>query len=217
MAEDNLDELSREELIKRIGELEQRDPSVQESGEQGGEQEAPARKKSRVGDLLAVIRNVCISMIVAAAAVVLLVYFAFPVVRIYGSSMSSTLVDGDIVITRRTTELERGDVCAFYSGSKILCKRIIGLEGDVIEIDKEGTVYVNGGELDEPYLKGKSLGECNIEFPYTVPDDSYFVLGDNRRVSIDSRNTAVGCVSEEQVVGRLLFCVLPFPSFGKIR
>ena len=237
MAEKKLEELSREDLIGMVGELEQRNHSLQERIDHIQEEKSGGKadndgeandakedakdvgtvpKKSRAKDYLAVLRNACITFLVTAAVVVLVVYFAFPVVRIYGSSMSSTLVDGDIVITRRTTKFERGDVCAFTSGNRTLCKRVIGLEGDVIEIDKNGNVFVNDVELDEPYLKGKSLGECNIEFPYTVPEDCYFVLGDNRRVSIDSRNTVIGCVSEEQMVGRLMFCVLPFPSFGKI-
>lgn len=223
MAENKFDDFSRDDLIRRIEELEENSESVDVgqssdmSGDDSSAQESSPQKRGRVGDYLAVLRTAVISMVTAAAVVVLVAYFFFPVMRIYGSSMSSTLVDGDIVISHRTTELEPGDICAFYSGSRILCKRVIGLEGDVIEIDEKGTVFVNGTELDEPYLKGKSLGDCNIEFPFTVPEDSYFVLGDNRRESIDSRNTVIGCISKEQMVGRLLFCILPFPSFGKIK
>ena len=162
------------------------------------------------------LRNVCLVMLVVAAVLVLVVNFVFPVLRIYGSSMSATLVDGDIVVARKTTKLDYGDVCAFYGGSRILCKRVIGLAGDEINIDEEGNVFVNGEALDEPYLKGKSLGDCDVEFPLTVPENSYFVLGDNRRASVDSRNNIIGCVPREQVVGKLLFCFLPFPSMGKI-
>lgn len=176
----------------------------------------PAKKHARLKAYLKILRNVCAWLIVAAAAVVLIVHFAFPVMRIYGSSMSSTLVDGDIVIAHKTTELDRGDICAFYYGSQILCKRVIGLGGDVIEISAEGTVYVNGEELEEPYLKGKSLGDCDIEFPFTVPEGSYFVLGDNRRVSIDSRHDEIGCIEKDQMLGELVFCVLPLPSFGNL-
>lgn len=174
-------------------------------------------KKSRAKAYFKIFRTVCSSLIVAAAVVVLVVYFLFPVMRIYGSSMSSTLVDGDIVIAHKTTKLDRGDICAFYYGNQMLCKRVIGLAGDSIEIKTDGTVYVNGEELDEPYLKGKSLGDCDIEFPYIVPDGNYFVLGDNRRVSIDSRHDAIGCIPEEQMVGELVFCILPLPSFGTIK
>lgn len=174
------------------------------------------KKRGRFRATLKILRTVLITLVVTAAAVVLIVNFIFPVMRIYGSSMSSTLVDGDIVIALKTTKLKRGDICAFRYEDRILCKRVIGLEGDVIDIDKEGTVFINGEMLDEPYLKGKSLGDCNITFPFTVPADSYFVLGDNRRTSLDSRNTVIGCIPEEDVVGRLLFCIMPFPSFGKI-
>lgn len=180
-------------------------------------EEISAPKQSRTKAYLKILRTVCSSLIVAAAAVVLIVHFVFPVMRIYGSSMSSTLVDGDIVIARKTTKLERGDICAFYYGNQILCKRVIGLAGDTIVIDPDGTVYVNGEELDEPYLKGRSRGECDIEFPYIVPDGYYFVLGDNRRVSIDSRHDEIGCIAEDQMVGKLVFCVLPLPSFGTIK
>lgn len=237
MAENNFEDLSRDDFVRQTDTLEDENvsqedrlilsseadedvvsPKPKSSGKRKGSAKKRSRKKhSRVRDYLAVLRAVIASMVTAAAVVVLVVYFFFPVMRIYGSSMSSTLVDGDIVISQKTTELQPGDICAFYSGSRILCKRVIGLEGDVIEIDDKGTVFVNGAEIYEPYLKGRSLGECNIEFPFTVPEDSYFVLGDNRRESIDSRNTAIGCISKEQMVGRLLFCVLPFPSFGKIK
>ncbi len=175
------------------------------------------RKKRTLKEYLKMLRTVCATLIVAAAAVVLLVNFVFPVMRIYGSSMSATLVDGDIVVAHKTTKLGYGDVCAFYSGSRILCKRVIGLAGDEVNIDEDGTVYVNGKALEEPYLKGKSLGDCDVEFPLTVPENSYFVLGDNRRASVDSRNNIIGCVPREQVVGKLLFCLLPFPSMGKIQ
>ena len=164
-----------------------------------------------------ILRNMLLSMLVTAAAVMLTVQFVFPIMRIYGSSMSSTVIDGDIVIAHKTTALNRGDVCAFNYDGKILCKRVIGVADDVIDMDENGTVFLNGEVLDEPYLKGKNLGSCDVVFPVTVPENSYFVLGDNRRNSIDSRNMMIGCISEEQVVGRLLFCILPLPSFGAIK
>lgn len=182
-----------------------------------GAADAPAVRKERRGSALRILARVCSWLTVSAAVVVLTVSFAFPVMRIYGSSMSSTLVDGDIVIAKKTTHLEQGDICAFNYGSRILVKRVIGLSGDVIDISTDGTVYVNGAVLDEPYLKSKGLGDCDIEFPFTVPEESYFVLGDNRRSSLDSRNAVIGCVSYEQLVGKLLFCVLPIPSFGRIK
>lgn len=236
MAEKDREKLSREDLVQLVKELEEQNLSLkeriesleterqeeaaedpEECADEDSESDSSDKRKKRAKDYLAIVRNVGITLLVTASVVVLVVYFAFPVVRIYGNSMSATLVDGDIVIAHRTTKLDRGDICAFSSGNRVLCKRVIGLEGDVVDIDKFGTVSVNGEELVEPYLKGKSLGECNIDFPYTVPEGCYFVLGDNRRVSIDSRHTVIGCVSEEQMVGKLEFCILPFPSFGKIK
>lgn len=178
--------------------------------------EAPPEKHRRGKALLRIAGRVFTSLLITAAAVVLVVNFAFPVVKIYGSSMGSTLVAGDVVIAQKTTKLQQGDICAFNYGSNVLCKRVIGLEGDIIEISGEGEVLVNGNALEEPYLKNKNLGNCDIEFPFVVPKSSYFVLGDNRRNSVDSRSKMIGCVSEEQVVGRLIFRILPIPSLGKI-
>ena len=139
-----------------------------------------------------------------------------PVLQIYGSSMAPTLSDRDIVLTLKTSKFESGDVIAFYYNNKILVKRVIAQAGDWIDITPEGDVYVNGELLDEPYLDEKALGDCNIELPYQVPESRIFVMGDHRSVSVDSRNTAVGCVAEEQIVGKLIFRVWPFDLFGKI-
>lgn len=168
------------------------------------------------GARLRILYRVFSALVTAAAIIVLMINFAFPIMRVYGTSMSGSLADGDIVIAQKTTELAQGDICVFYFGGRMHCKRVIGLAGDVIEIDEEGTVTINGTELVESYLKNKSLGQCDIEFPYTVPNDAYFVLGDNRRSSIDSRSKVIGNVTEEQVVGRLIFCIYPFLNFGKI-
>lgn len=204
-----LDEVK--EQSQNLGEL-SNEPDSEEKTE-GGSNPDTSTKRRRY---LRVLRNVIVWLVVAAAVVTLVVNYVFPVMRIYGSSMSSTLVDGDIVIARKTTNLKHGDICAFYSGSRVLCKRVIGIGGDEIKIDKDGTVFVNGKTLDEPYLKSKSLGDSDVEYPLTVPKDSYFVLGDNRRTSVDSRNSVIGCVSSEQIVGKLLFCILPLPNFGMI-
>ena len=139
-----------------------------------------------------------------------------PVLQLYGSSMSPTLEDGGIVFTVKTSNMEPGDIISFYYNNKILVKRVICGPGDWINIDADGTVYVNGTELDEPYITEKAFGDCNIELPYQVPDGRVFVMGDHRATSVDSRNTAVGCVAEEQIVGKVIFQVWPFHKFGMV-
>ena len=155
-------------------------------------------------------------LISAAAAAVLVAMLWLPVLQIYGSSMTPTLDDGQIVLSWKTRKLESGQIVAFYYNNKILVKRVIAHAGDWVNIDADGTVYVNGQMLDEPYLTEKALGECDIELPYQVPENMVFVMGDHRATSIDSRNTAVGCVEEEQVVGRLVVRIWPFDNFGVI-
>ena len=154
-------------------------------------------------------------IIVVAAAAVLLATLMFPVLRIYGTSMTPTLNEGDIVVSVKGTNLKRGDVIVFYYNNKILCKRLIGKPGDWIDIDKNGNVSVNNVQLDETYLPEKALGDCNIELPYQVPENRYFVMGDHRSVSVDSRNTQIGCISEEQIVARIIFSIFPFHSINK--
>jgi len=130
-----------------------------------------------------------------------------PVLRIYGSSMSPTLQDGQIVVSIKSSRFEPGDIAAFYHGNKLLIKRYIAGPGQWVDIDENGNVFVDGSLLDEPYLMEKAYGQTNIELPYQVPDERYFLMGDNRDVSVDSRNTTVGCVSTEQIVGKVIFNV----------
>ena len=127
--------------------------------------------------------------------------------------MEHTLNNGDIVVLVKSKSFDRGDLCGFSYSNKILIKRIIGLPGDIIEIDSEGTVTVNGSVLDEPYVTEKALGECDIEFPYEVPEEQYFIMGDRRVSSIDSRSTVIGCVSREQIIGRIFFKIWPLNEF----
>ena len=155
-------------------------------------------------------------LVVVAALAVLVATLLMPVLQIYGSSMTPTLVDGDIVLSIKTSKFEPGDVVAFYYNNKILVKRVIAVSGDWVDITEDGDVYVNSKKLEEPYLEEKALGSCNIELPYQVPESRIFVRGDHRSVSVDSRNTAVGPVAEEQIVGRLEFRVWPLKLFGAI-
>ena len=162
------------------------------------------------------LRSTVYTLITVAAVAVLVATLWLPVLEIYGSSMTPTLDDGQIVLSWKTRKLESGQIVAFYYNNKILVKRVIAHAGDWVNIDADGTVYVNGQMLDEPYLAEKALGECDIELPYQVPENMVFVMGDHRATSIDSRNTAVGCVEEEQIVGRLIVRVWPFDNFGVI-
>lgn len=154
------------------------------------------------------------ALVTVAAAAVLVATLLLPVLRIYGSSMTPTLSDGQIVVSVKTGSMEPGDVVAFSYNNKILIKRVICGAGDWVDIRDDGTVLVNGEVLDEPYLTEKALGNCDITLPYQVPDGRVFVMGDHRATSVDSRSTAVGCVAQEQIVGRIVFRVWPLEDFG---
>ena len=147
---------------------------------------------------------------IVAAVAVLIATLILPVLQIEGTSMEPTLVNGDIVLLTKTTNFNRGELCGFSWNNKLLIKRVIGIPGDWIEIDTDGTVYLNGEKLDEPYAQQLAVGECDLEFPYQVPQEQYFVLGDMRESSIDSRNTLIGCVEKDQIVGKVFLRVWPF-------
>ena len=151
-----------------------------------------------------------LTMVAAVAA--LIATLVLPVLQIEGTSMEPTLKNGDIVLLTKTTAFGRGDICGFAWNNKILIKRVIGVPGDWIEIDKDGTVYCNGEKLDEPYAEQIAYGECDLEFPFQVPQEQYFVLGDMRESSIDSRNTLVGCVEYEQIIGKIFLRMWPIKN-----
>ena len=164
-----------------------------------------------------VLRNTLFSLVVVAAAAVIIAMLILPVMRISGSSMSDTLEDGDIVISLNNKKYKTGDVIGFYYNNSILIKRVIATSVDWVDIDLDGNVYVNGVLLQEPYVQDKAYGDCNIALPYQVPEGRCFVLGDHRTTSVDSRNSSVGCINSELVVGRLLWRVWPFDEMGAIR
>ena len=158
------------------------------------------------------LRGTVYVLTIVAAVAVLIATLVMPVLQIEGTSMEPTLHNGDIVLLMKTTRFGLGELCAFTWNNKLLVKRVIGLPGDWIEIDTDGTVYCNGERLDEPYVEQMSLGECDLEFPFQVPPEQYFVIGDMRESSIDSRNSLIGCIPKDQIVGKVFFRVWPFRS-----
>jgi signal peptidase I len=162
------------------------------------------------------LKSTIYSLIVVAAIAVLCATLWMPVLRIYGSSMTPTLSENNIVLSLKTSDFKTGDVIAFYYNNKILVKRVIAGPGDWVDIDDDGNVYVNGEMLEEDYIEEKDLGESNIEYPYQVPESRWFVLGDHRSVSLDSRTKAIGPIAEEQIVGKLILKVWPLNQIGTI-
>ena len=161
---------------------------------------------------LKLLYNTVASLIVVAAVAVLVSMLFLPALRVTGVSMTPTLHNDELVVCRRIGGFEKGDIIAFYHNNKILLKRVIGVAGDVIDIKTDGSVYVNGEKLDEPYVDSLSYGTCDIELPYQVPDNRYFVMGDHRSESIDSRTKEIGCIVEEMIIGKVIWCIWPLGS-----
>ena len=164
-----------------------------------------------------VLKSTIYTLVVVAAFAVLVATLWMPVLQIYGTSMTPTLDEGQIVVSLKESRFKNGDLVAFYIGNKLLVKRVIAGPADIVTITNDGTTFVNGNELKEPYVSEKALGQCDLKFPYQVPESRYFLMGDHRATSVDSRSTAVGCVSEEQIVGRIVFCVWPLSDFGPVK
>lgn len=168
------------------------------------------RYKRRFHRLL---RSTVNALIVVAAVAALVAMLILPVLQIAGTSMEPSLNEGNIVLLLKTKKMKTGDLCAFYYSNKILIKRVIATPGDYIWIKADGTVVLNGEELDEPYISEKALGECDVEFPYQVPENNYFVMGDHRETSIDSRSSVIGCIAQDQLLGKIFCKVWPLPEF----
>ena len=163
------------------------------------------------------LRSTVSALIVVAAVAALIATLLLPVLQIAGTSMEPSLMDGDIVLLMKTDRLKTGDLCAFYYSNKILIKRIIATPGDYIWINPDGTVYLNGTELDEPYVSEKALGECDVEFPMQIIEKSYFMMGDQRQTSIDSRSSVIGNISQDQIIGKIICKFWPLSEFTWLR
>ncbi len=197
-------------MSKELPDMEERRPEVA----QLKEELKRVKHKTRFRNSL---KSTLFTLVVVAACAVLIAVLFLPVLRIYGTSMNPTLYEGNIVVSLKTTDIKRGDVIGVYFGSKLLIKRCIATEHQWVNIDKDGNVYVDNKLIEEPYLTEKALGECDIELPYQVPDGAIFVMGDHRATSIDSRNTSVGCIDTDNIVGKIVFRVWPLKDFGSIK
>ena len=175
------------------------------------------RKRIRRGSLYwQALRGTIAVLVVVAAVAVLITTLFLPILQISGDSMSPTLEHDQIVVLLKTKNFDRGDLIGFYYQGKVLLKRVIALPEDEVAIDAEGNVYVNGELLDEPYVTEKKLGDCDLEFPYKVPGTGYFVMGDQRSNSVDSRNSAVGAISQDDIIGRVFVRVWPLSEIGLV-
>ncbi len=174
------------------------------------------KRENRKKEYRNVLRNTLIVVVSVAALAVLISSFYVTVLKVTGDSMTPTLETGQIVIAQNSQQFEAGEMLAFYYNNKVLVKRVIGSPGDWVNIDSNGRVSVNGIELEEAYASDFSLEPTDIEFPYQVPENRWFVLGDHRSVSIDSRSSVVGCVTKEQLIGKVVFRVFPFDAFGSL-
>lgn len=178
--------------------------------------EAELEREQRKRNHRRALRSAVYVLIIVAAATVVAVVLLFPMLQITGTSMTDTLQDGDIVIALKGAGYKEGDIVAFHYNNKILVKRVIATAGDWVDIDVDGYVSVNGELLNEPYIAERALGYCDIVMPCQVPDGRYFLMGDNRNTSMDSRDSEIGCISNDMIIGKIKFCVWPLADLGLV-
>lgn len=215
MEKKDLRHLSRSELVDLIYELKKSDLSVDGPTFSEVNNEKKRLRTRRMYES-ALFKTVGVLLVVAAISVLLTTLW-MPVLQIYGSSMSPTLEPGDLVLSVKNEKLETGDVVAFYQGNKLLIKRVIATSGQWVDVGNDGGVTVDGKVLDEPYIKELSLGNCDIELPHQVKEAHYFIMGDNRDTSLDSRASVIGDISEEQIEGKVVFRIWPLNKFGSVQ
>ena len=178
--------------------------------------EAELRREQKKNRIIRVLRKTANTLMLAAAVSVLVATLLTPVLRILGHSMTPTLTEGQFVVSVKGSSFQQGDLVSFYIGNNLLVKRVIALPGDWVDIKADGTVLINGVELEEPYISEKAFGLCDLELPYQVPESKYFLMGDDRDISKDSRSSVIGCVARDQIVGKIVLCIWPFSDFGFI-
>ncbi len=212
MAKKELRKMNRDELIEIIDVLSQND--TDEAPIDAFEIQNERRRIKYRKKYMQTLRTTVYALIVVAAVSVLLATLLFPVLQVSGSSMEPTLSDNDVIVLLKNAEIKTGDLVGFYYQNKLLLKRVIGCPGDIVDIDEEGNVYVNDELIDEPYLSEKSCGVSDITYPYQVPEEKYFVLGDNRETSVDSRSSVIGCIEDDQIVGKVIFRIWPLSGIA---
>ena len=205
MQKKDLRRLSRSELVDMVYKFAEQEGGSSIDAPKLEEISAERERLRYKARFMKMLRSTVGILLVVAAIAVLISTLFLPVIQVSGDSMEPALHNGDILMLIKTSNYDYGELCCVAWQNKLLLKRVIAKQGDTVSIDKDGSVYVNGSLLEEPYAKNKCLGECDITFPYTVPDGKLFVLGDRRDTSIDSRSSAIGCISHEQLVGRVLF------------